>query len=64
MTISSTEAQRQKTPEECMDFADGALGAAGHAVTDPVLRSLAERFARGELTFEEAYAAGQEHIGQ
>lgn len=62
MTTSSSAARRRKTPEECVDFADGALGAAGHAVEDPELRSLIERFSRGELTFDEAYEAGQHHI--
>ncbi len=43
-----------------MEFADAALAAAGHEVTDPRMRSLVERVARKELTAEEALAAAQE----
>jgi hypothetical protein len=45
-----------------LSFADGALGAAGHEVTDPYLRELAERQVRGELTGEEARALGVKHV--
>lgn len=45
-----------------MDFADGALGAEGHQVADPVLRDVLWRFARGELSIEEALAAGRERV--
>lgn len=38
-------------------FADGALGAAGHEITDPWTRELLERAARHEVTTEEAIAA-------
>lgn len=48
--------------ERRMTFADGALGAAGHEVTDPVLRDLSRRVIRGEITAEEAIAAGFAHI--
>lgn len=41
-----------------MSFADGALGAAGHEVTDPELRELRRRAIRGEMTTDEAIAAG------
>jgi len=43
-----------------MEFADAALAAAGHEVTDPRMRSLVERVARKELTAEEALAAAEE----
>ncbi|GAA1604099.1 antitoxin VbhA family protein [Leucobacter chromiireducens] len=34
--------------------ADGVLGAAGHAITDPVAREIVRRKIRGEITSEEA----------
>lgn len=45
-----------------MSFADGALGAAGHEVTDPELRELLRQVAAGTLTAEEAIARGVENI--
>lgn len=45
-----------------MSFADAALGAAGHQVTDPILRELTQQSIRGELTAEEAIARGVAHI--
>ena len=48
--------------ERRMSFADGALGAAGHEVTDPTLRELSRGVARGEISAEEAIAAGFAHI--
>ncbi|QJU56126.1 antitoxin VbhA family protein [Herbiconiux sp. SALV-R1] len=39
-----------------MGFADAALGAAGHEVTDPVLRAISRRVAAGEVTGDEAAA--------
>ncbi|GAA2007202.1 hypothetical protein [Brevibacterium samyangense] len=43
-------------------FAEAALAPAGHEVTDPVLRDLLERKARGEISAEEALAAARAHI--
>ena len=37
-----------------LDFADAALGAAGHQVTDPRARELAAEIARGSTTPEAA----------
>lgn len=45
-----------------MEFADGALGAAGHQVTDPALRALRRRVAAEEITAEEAIALAVRHI--
>lgn len=45
-----------------MAFADGALGAAGHEVTDPELRKLLHQAASGTMTVEETIARGVEHI--
>lgn len=39
-----------------LDFADGALGAEGHQVVDPVARELLWKVARDELTADEAVA--------
>lgn len=45
-----------------MSFADGALGAAGHEVTDPELRALLREVAAGTISAEEAIARGVEDI--
>ncbi|MFB2580888.1 antitoxin VbhA family protein [Herbiconiux sp. P15] len=42
--------------ERRMSFADAALGAAGHEVTDPALRAISRRLAAGEVTGDEAAA--------
>jgi hypothetical protein len=56
--VSEAEVERR------MSFADGALGAAGHEVTDPALRELSRQVAAGTLTAEEAIARGLEHIDE
>ena len=48
--------------ERRMSFADAALGAAGHEVTDPTLRELNRQVAAGTLSAEEAIARGVTHI--
>jgi hypothetical protein len=48
--------------ERRMSFADAALGAAGHVVTDPALRELRRSSIRGDITPDEAVAAGIAHI--
>ena len=55
------------TPDEaeikrCLDFADAALGAAGHQVTDPVLRALSRQVAAGTLSSEDAIVRSLAHI--
>lgn len=52
----------EKEAAERLAFADAALGAAGHKVTDPYLNEVAARFARGEITIEEAQELGTRHI--
>jgi hypothetical protein len=42
--------------ERRMSFADAALGAAGHEVTDPAVRAISRRLAAGEITGDEAAA--------
>ena len=59
--IRTSSKQSTHTPAELMDFADGALGAAGHEVTDPAMRELLERVARREITAEEAVATARDH---
>lgn len=53
------------TPQEAADrlaFANAALALAGHEITDPYLNEVAQRFARGEITVEEANELGRHHI--
>ena len=45
-----------------MDFADGAMGAEGHQVTDPALRDVLWRFARGDLSIGEALESVHERV--
>ena len=49
-TVSEAEINRR------IAFADAALGAAGHEVTDPQTRELARQVAAGKLTGDEAVA--------
>ena len=49
-TVSDAEINRR------IAFADAALGAAGHTVTDPQTRELARQVAAGKLTGDEAVA--------
>jgi hypothetical protein len=53
------ERKSKPTPEDVQKtiaFVDGALGAAGHQVTDPETRELLRRQAAGEITGDEARA--------
>lgn len=43
-------------------FAQAALGAAGHEVTDPYLTDVLARHARGELSGDEARELSRKHI--
>jgi hypothetical protein len=49
-------AVEQVDVERRMSFADAALGAAGHEVTDPAVRAISRRLAAGEVTGDEAAA--------
>lgn len=64
MATTSTKTTRYTEAEAAdrLAFADAALGAAGHEVTDPVLNEIAARFARGEISIEEAGELGDRHI--
>lgn len=48
--------------ERRMSFADAALGAAGHQVTDPELRAISRRLAAEEISGDEAAALVKEHL--
>ncbi len=48
--------------EDRLAFADAALAVAGHEVTDPVLRAILERAARGDLTGDEARDEIRSHV--
>lgn len=48
--------------QHSLDFADAALNLAGHQVTDPYLRTVLERHARGEITGDEARSLSKSHI--
>ena len=50
--------------DEALAIADGALGAAGHEVRDPVLRDITRRMVAGELTFAEGDALIQRRIAE
>ncbi|WP_029067971.1 hypothetical protein [Jonesia quinghaiensis] len=61
----STSRNPQFTDEEAADrlaFAEAALGAAGHEVTDPYLRELLAQHARGEISGDQARELGRKHI--
>lgn len=62
MAQTSTGTQQSLTAEQILVGAEGALAAAGHGVSDPRLRQLLDRHARGELTLDEAMAAGNQII--
>ncbi|WP_201613693.1 antitoxin VbhA family protein [Gulosibacter hominis] len=47
--------------ERTLDFVRGALGAAGHSITDPVSLELLERYARGKISGDECRAALIDH---
>jgi hypothetical protein len=43
-------------------FAEAALGAAGHQVTDPYLRDLLAQYARGEISGDEARELSRRYV--
>lgn len=68
MTITATPTLAETIHPESHDwkkaaaFADAALALAGHRITDPVLRELANKAARAEITDEMAIAKARRHI--
>lgn len=61
--MARTSATRiTRTPEDHIAFADAALGAAGHEITDPVTRAIIARVAREEITGDEAVAQIRRHV--
>ncbi|TNU76021.1 hypothetical protein FH969_05020 [Miniimonas arenae] len=64
MATTDTRTTRHTEAEAAdrLAFADAALGAAGHEVTDPVLRELLAQQASGEITGDEARERSRRHI--
>lgn len=60
-TTTRTEVSEAEAADR-VAFADGVLGAAGHEVTDPQLREIGRRFAREEISIEEAMALSDQVI--
>lgn len=48
--------------KECLSFADGILGMAGHEVNDPYLDEITLRFLRDEISAEEANELSKNYI--
>ena len=64
MATTSTKTTRYTEAEAAdrLAFAEAALGAAGHQVTDPVLKELLAQQARGEISGDEARERSSRHI--
>lgn len=64
MATTGTKTARYTEAEAAdrLAFANAALGAAGHEITDPYLNELGERQARGEISGDEARELGRKHI--
>ena len=61
-TLTRTTRFTEAEAADRLAFADAALGAAGHEVTDPYLNEVAARFARGEISGDEARELSRKHI--
>ncbi|PID98024.1 MAG: hypothetical protein CSA83_01925 [Actinomycetales bacterium] len=61
-----TEATHGQIPDieaiERLAFAEAALGVAGHKVNNPRLIKILERYARGEISGDEAREMSSNHI--
>ena len=55
-TMTTTQLRSDAEIDWIMSQTDGALGAAGHALTDPVARDLIRRNLNGELSDDETTA--------
>ncbi|WP_103064048.1 hypothetical protein [Actinomyces qiguomingii] len=63
MSVNVTITQVEEAEvQERIAFADAALALAGHEVTDPFVRDLVIRVARGEMTGDEAVGVARRHI--
>lgn len=62
MARSAAARQADVRAAERTAFAEAALALAGHEVTDPALRVLAESAARHEISAEDAIAAARRHV--
>lgn len=59
MTTTASHRSEPTRAKDRLAFSDAALALAGHEVSDPVLRSITERAAGGDLSAEEAIAAAR-----
>ena len=50
--------------DEAMAFADGALGAAGHQITDPYINQLRRQRLEGEISMDEYQRLVIAHIDE
>lgn len=50
--------------DRAMAYIDGVHGAAGHHISDPVLRDLLRQFETGDITAEECRELSSRHIQQ
>lgn len=60
--MSVTTARSSQAQAGALAFADAALGAAGHSVSDPVLRGILRRIADREITSEQGAEEARRHI--
>ncbi|MYM20459.1 hypothetical protein GSY69_10910 [Brevibacterium sp. 5221] len=58
----TTQTRPAVSTEEAMAFADGALGAAGHQVTDPYINQLRRQRLEGEISMDEYQCLAVAHI--
>ncbi|MDK4301949.1 antitoxin VbhA family protein [Corynebacterium propinquum] len=59
---SSAVITKSEDVAEAQALADGALGAAGHSVSDPYIRELGRLIASGEISGDEAVQRALAHI--
>ncbi|WP_217996495.1 helix-turn-helix domain-containing protein [Piscicoccus intestinalis] len=62
MTVTASRRPASTRAEDRLAFSDAALALAGHEVSDPALRSITERAARGDLTADEAIAEARRRV--
>lgn len=58
----TTQTRPVVSTEQAMAFADGALGAAGHQVTDPYINDLIRQRLEGEISMDEFERCVDAHI--
>lgn len=60
--IRHSEHVTEAEAADIMAFANGALGAAGHEVTDPYLNEVAWQHARGEISGDKARELSRSYV--